>query len=87
MKCLDVVKEDMLEVGGREDEVLDVVMEDMQEVGVREDEVFGCGEGGHAGGRKRGKMECLTEVYGEHAVVTNDGKAERRKRIDTATSK
>ena len=30
---------------------LDVVKEDMQEVGVREDEVFGCGEGGHAGGR------------------------------------
>ena len=31
---------------------LDVVKEDMQEVGVREDEVFGCGEGGHAGGRE-----------------------------------
>ena len=30
---------------------LDVVKEDMQEVGAREDEVFGCGEGGHAGGR------------------------------------
>ena len=29
---------------------LDVV-KDMQEVGAREDEVFGCGEGGHAGGR------------------------------------
>ena len=64
MKCLDVVKEDMQEVGAREDEVfgcgeggqdvrgkmkcLDVVKEDMQEVGAREDEVFGCGEGGHA---------------------------------------
>ena len=29
MKCLDVVKEDMQEVGVREDEVLDVVKEDM----------------------------------------------------------
>ncbi len=50
MKCLDVVKEDMPEVGAREDELfgLDVVKEDMQEVGAREDEVFGCGEGGHA---------------------------------------
>ena len=55
MKCLDVVKEDMQEVGGREDEVLDVVMEDMQEVGAREDEVFECGEGGHAGGRSEGR--------------------------------
>ena len=35
MKCLDVVKEDML--------------------GAREDEVFGCGEGGHAGGRSEGR--------------------------------
>ena len=34
MKCLDVMKKDMQEVGERED-----------------DEVFGCGEGGHAGGR------------------------------------
>ena len=69
MKCLDVVKEDMQEVGAREDEVfgcgeggharkmkcLDVVKEDMQEVGAREDEVFGCGEGGHAGGRSEGR--------------------------------
>ena len=49
MKCLDVVKEDMQEVGA-EDEVFGcVVKEDMQEdVGAREDEVFGCGEGGHA---------------------------------------
>ena len=38
---------------------LDVVKEDMQEVGEREDEVFGCGEGGHAGGKERGKMKCL----------------------------
>ena len=30
---------------------LDVAKEDMQEVGVREGEVFGCGEGGHTGGR------------------------------------
>ena len=29
MKCLDVVKEDMQEVGVREDEVLDVVKQDM----------------------------------------------------------
>ena len=50
MKCLDVVKEDMQEVGERM-KCLDVVKEDMQEVGEREDEVFGCGEGGHAGGR------------------------------------
>ena len=66
MKCLDVAKEDMQEVGVREDEVfgcgegghaggLDVVKEDMQEVGEREDEVFGCGEGGHAGGRREGR--------------------------------
>ena len=35
---------------------LDVVKEDMQdEVGAREDEVFGCGEGGHAGGRSEGR--------------------------------
>ena len=33
---------------------LDVV-KDMQEVGEREDEVFGCGEGGHAGGRREGR--------------------------------
>ena len=57
MKCLDVVKEDMQEVGAREDELfgLDVVKEDMQEVGAREDEVFGCGEGGHAGCRSEGR--------------------------------
>ena len=35
MKCLDVVKEDMQEVGAGE--------------------VFGCGEGGHAGGRSEGR--------------------------------
>ena len=40
MKCLDVVKEDMHVV---------------KEVGAREDEVFGCGEGGHAGGRSEGE--------------------------------
>ena len=34
---------------------LDVVKEDMQEVGEREDEVFGCGEVGHAGGRREGR--------------------------------
>ena len=34
---------------------LDVVKDDMQEVGEREDEVFGCGEGGHAGGRSEGR--------------------------------
>ena len=50
MKCLDVVKEDMQEVGERM-KCLDVVKEDMQEVGEREDEVFGCVEGGHAGDR------------------------------------
>ena len=55
MKCLDVVKEDMQEVGAREDEVFGLVKEDMQEVGEREDEVFGCGEGGHAGGRREGR--------------------------------
>ena len=31
---------------------LDAVKEDMREVGAREDEVCGCGEGGHAGGRR-----------------------------------
>ena len=40
MKCLDVVKEDMHEVGA---------------IGAREDEVFGCGEGGHAGCRSEGR--------------------------------
>ena len=45
MKCLDVVKEDMWEVGVREDEVFGYGEGDMQEVGAREDEVFGCGEG------------------------------------------
>ena len=29
-----------------------VVKEDMHEVGAREGELFGCGEGGHAGGRR-----------------------------------
>ena len=33
---------------------LDVVKEDMQ-VGAMQDEVFGCGEGGHAGGRSEGR--------------------------------
>ena len=55
MKCLEVVNEDMHEVGAREDEVLDVVMEDIQEVGEREDEVFGCSEGGYAGGRSESR--------------------------------
>ena len=56
MKCLDVVKDDMQEVGERgKMRCLDVVKEDMQEVGEREDEVFGCGEGGHAGGRSEGR--------------------------------
>ena len=34
---------------------LDVVEEDTHEVGGREDEVVGCGEGGHAGGRREGR--------------------------------
>ena len=34
---------------------LNVVKEDMQEVGTREGKVFGCGEGGHAGGRREGR--------------------------------
>ena len=51
MKCLDVVKEDMQDVGAREDEVFGCGVE----VGAREDEVFGCGEGGHAGGRSEGR--------------------------------
>ena len=55
MKCLDVVKEDLHEVGAREDEVFGCVKEDLQEVGAREDEVFGCGEGGHAGCRSEGR--------------------------------
>ena len=54
MKCLYVVKEDMQE-GGEKMKCLDVVKEDMQEVGEREDEVFGCGEEGHAGGRREGR--------------------------------
>ena len=32
-----------------------VVKEDRHEVGAREDEVFGCGGGGHAGGRSEGR--------------------------------
>ena len=41
MKCLDVVKEDMQEVGAREDEVFGC-----GEGGhAREEEVFGCGVG------------------------------------------
>ena len=35
---------------------LDMLEEDIQEVGAREDEVFGCGEGGHAGGRNEGRL-------------------------------
>ena len=31
------------------------MVKDMQEVGEREDEVFGCGEGGHPGGRREGR--------------------------------
>ena len=34
---------------------LDVVKEFTQELGAMEDEVFGCGEGGHAGGRSEGR--------------------------------
>ena len=40
MKCLDVVKEDMQEVGAREDEVFGCGEGDMREVGAREDEAF-----------------------------------------------
>ena len=40
MKCLDVVKEDMREVGAREDEVFGCGEGDMREVGAREDEAF-----------------------------------------------
>ena len=58
MKCLDVVKEDIQEVGERgKMKCLDVVKEGMQEVGEREDdEVFGFGKGGHAGGRSEGRL-------------------------------
>ena len=34
---------------------LDVVKEGMQEVRARVDEMFGCGEGGHVGGRREGR--------------------------------
>ena len=34
---------------------LDMVREDMREVRARDDEVFGCGEGGHVGGRSEGR--------------------------------
>ena len=44
------------EVSGCKRRYLDVVKEDMQEVGAREDEVFGCGEGGHAGGRSERRL-------------------------------
>ena len=33
-----------------------MMKEDMQEVGEREDEVFGCDEGGHAGGKREGRL-------------------------------
>ena len=55
MKCLDVFKEDIQEVGVREDEVFGCVEEDIQEVGVREDEVFGCVGRRHSGGRSEGR--------------------------------
>ena len=55
MKCLDVVKEDMQEVGEREDEVFGCGEGGHAGGGTREDEVFGCGEGGHAGGRSEGR--------------------------------
>ena len=51
---------------------LDVVKEDMQEVGAREDEVFGCGEGGHAGGRSERRLRVS-------AGVTPDGKSRKKK--------
>ena len=51
MKCLEVVNEDMHEVGAREDEVLDVVNEDMHEVGAREDEVLDMVMEDNTGGR------------------------------------
>ena len=57
MKCLDVGKEGMQEVGEREDEVFGCG-EGGHAGGrsdTREDEVFGCGEGGHAGGRSEGR--------------------------------
>ena len=57
MKCLDVVKEDMQEVGAREDEVFGCGEGGhvVHEVGAMQDEVFGCGEGGHAGCRSEGR--------------------------------
>ena len=53
MKCMDVVTEDMQEVGGRD--------------------VFGCGEGGHAGGRR----EREDEVFGSGGGHAG-GRRERR---------
>ena len=41
MKCLDVLKEDIQEVGDGKMKCLDEMKEDMQEVGAREYEVFG----------------------------------------------
>ena len=55
MKCLDVVKEDMQEVGAREDEVFGCGEGGHAGGRSEEDEVFGCGEGGHAGGRSEGR--------------------------------
>ena len=51
MKCLDVVKEDMQDVGARGDEVFgcgEGGHAGCMNVGAREDEVFGCGERGLA---------------------------------------
>ena len=53
---------------------LDVVEKGMQEVGVREDEVFGCGEEGHAGGRREREDEVFGCGEEGHAGGRSEGR-------------
>ena len=55
MRCLDVVKQDIREVGAKEVDVLGCGEGGVLEVGAREGEVFGCGEGGRAAGWSEGR--------------------------------
>ena len=55
MKCLDVLKEDIQEVGVREDEVFGCVGRRHAGREVREDEVFGCVGRRHSGGGSEGR--------------------------------
>ena len=54
-KVLEMQLPGIIKWGRPKRRYFDVMKKDMQEVGEREDEVFGCGEGGHAGGRSEGR--------------------------------